>query len=100
MSCLEIGDLAIDARPERGFPPEKRAENHWQASQVGSLMRHTLAIGSSSIFTADNPGEAPLALLPAAIPPPTCAPPEEFTAFNSPPRPVDFSADVAASVRR
>jgi len=27
-------------------------------------------------------------------------PPDSATAFNSPPRPVDFSADVAASERR
>ena len=29
-----------------------------------------------------------------------CAPPDEETAFNSPPLPVDFSALVAPSVRR
>src|SRR4029453_17581724 len=93
-----LGLVTARTLPSSLPSPQRRGTPHWHASHVGSLIRHNL--GSSSSFTADNPGALPLALFPAAMPPPTCAPPEEFTAFNSPPRPVDFSADVAASVRR
>ena len=43
--------------------------------------------------SSDAPSPAPSAALPTS-------PPLEDTAFSSPPLPVDFSAEVAASVRR
>ena len=61
------------------------------------------AISGSQTFVIGTKvgSSATVALVEASDPaaPPVCAP-EAETAFNSPPRPVDFSADVAASVRR
>jgi hypothetical protein len=62
---------------------------YWHASQVGSSIAQNF--GATSSCTADLPGIA-------AAPP--AAPIDDDTALSSPPRPVDFSAEVAASVRR
>lgn len=46
-------------------------------------------------LSADFDGDALRLLAPAPA-----TPPDDGTAFSSPPSPVDFSAEVAASVRR
>jgi hypothetical protein len=63
---------------------------YWHASHVGSVIRHIFGSASATVALVE-------ASEPAAAP--WCAP-DDDTAFSSPPRPVDFSADVAASVRR
>ena len=59
-------------------------DNYWHASQSGLSMEQNFA--SSTVASL----AAPIA--------PT--PPDAVTAFSSPPLPVDFSAEVAARVRR
>ena len=58
--------------------------SYWQASHSGLSIEQNLA-----------PSAAPSPAAPIAD-----MPPDAGTAFNSPPLPVDFSAEVAASVRR
>ena len=61
----------------------------WHASQVGSSIAQNFGSGSAT--------EAGFARAFAVS---TGIAPDSETALSSPPRPVDFSADVAASVRR
>ena len=81
----QLSCCVIPVQRERTTP-----RGHWHDSHVGSAITQYFS-GSGA-----TPSLAPIAV--AAMLPPT--PPEEDTAFNSPPRPVDFSADVAAKVRR
>ncbi len=85
------------ARPRSRFTTDSRqarrgpahAVAYWHASHVGSSIAQNL--GATSSCTAG------LACIPAA---PLTDSRDDDTALSSPPRPVDFSADVAASVRR
>lgn len=74
-----------------------RSPTYWHASQVGSSIAQNF--GASISATGCFVEAGALALIDedadaAAIPP------DAGTAFSSPPLPVDFSADVAASERR
>src|SRR5689334_13716154 len=86
---------------------------HWHDSQSGLSIEQNF--GASGSCTAYDFGadalmlDARLEACPEVMPPaPAIAPapamlptpPDADTAFNSPPWPVDFSAEVAASVRR
>ena len=65
---------------------------YWQASQSGLSIEQNFASVAGVLSTA---AAAAIAACAAAAKPPSTG-----TAFNSPPRPVDFSAAVAAKVRR
>ena len=66
--------------------PKARQGNYWHASHSGLSMEQNFPAASA------DPSPAPMPEAPR--------PPWAGTAFNSPPLPVDFSALVAASVRR
>src|SRR6266511_2843170 len=78
-------------------------KHHWHASQSGLSIEQNFGAASSgggafACFAAFACGADAMMLLlndGAAL-----KPPDSVTEFNSPPLPVDFSADVAASVRR
>jgi len=90
----------------RSFPAPGRCwscllDGYWHDSQLGSSTAQNFAGAGSCAVSAGFFGiliaEAPVdAFLPLAMP---IESPEEDTALSSPPWPVDFSADVAASVR-
>src|ERR1700690_4095805 len=75
---LPLTPAPLPASRARGEP----SLHHWHASHVGSSIEQN--------FTSVAASTAAACVLP----------PAEFTAFNSPPRPVDFSAEVAPRVRR
>ena len=80
--------------PVTGVLLRASAHAYWHDSQLGSSILQNFTSGSGGcILGAEALMPAPAAAAPAT-------PPEVGTAFNSPPWPVDFSADVAASVRR
>jgi len=86
--CLDSRRLGNDdlLRPRHSGMTIPR---YWQASQSGLSIEQNLA-------ASPVPSPAPSAET-AAI---AERPPPEGTALSSPPLPVDFSAEVAASVRR
>jgi hypothetical protein len=72
--------------------------DYWQASHVGSSIAQNF--GSSRAAAVEAGAALPDAWRVFDAAPLLEIPPEAGTEFSSPPRPVDFSADVAASVRR